>query len=760
MFRRSRSAVTPQKDDPANQGDENKVVAAKANLETVFEKDNNSGEEVGASADFGDSEEAQADMEANSAEANDVAPGESNTEANEKSSESALSPKKADGTIELNCQVCNCSFTNYHEHMNSDGHKSKMTPNKMEGQANAAAGQAQKRNSENEGGPAAKRMKNQPNAQNTSTEKFNCDVCKLTLTKQQDYECHMNGKRHLMNVNKAQGKSYCEICKLFFNSVTDLNDHTESQLHKNTVADKKQDKQTFECSVCKVTSIGQRQHEQHLSSKRHKKSLEQPAGNAKDNSAPKAVPSAVNGKAESAPAAAPGLKKWIYFCGACRYGCNQDQLFSSHMNLAEHKAAVTEMRKKGLVQDKESAKSAAAKAAKPAGAKPTASNIANQNARKVPQNSSAAAQRGNAGAPGAANKPNFIRNANASGPVTKVTYNIVPGPNMNANAAAAGKSAPVKKGPVVGQVGPGGPKKNVAMNMNKPNMAANKAPMGGRPNPRFAGQQGESQGNKFNQPMKMAPQAGGNFGPAYGGPMEGNNVGGNYGNYAARPAGNYGGAMRNNMGPTPDMRNDFRGNMREDYRGDLRDIRDIRDIRNVDLGVDNRGDGNFRSGFYRDVSGEAGRETRTDYGNSFRGNDMNMDARADIRSSVGSDMRGMARNDMVRELGADLRGYNNDIRDIRSDARNDYRGSAAGYGGSGGFPQQNYRSNEDFRSDAYGRGVQASGQSTASGSYSSGIMASGRYDSYMDRNSSGYSNQYASSSRGIGYIGDMALNGR
>ena len=65
---------------------------------------------------------------------------------------------------------------------------------------------------------------------------------------------------------------------------------------------------------------------------------------------------------------------------------------------------------------------------------------------------------------------------------------------------------------------------------------------------------------------------------------------------------------------------------------------------------------------------------------------------------------------------------------------------------------------EDYRSDNYGRGAQSS-VSAASGNYSSGMMSSGRYN-YMDRNTSAYSNQYPASSRGMGYMGNVSLNGR
>ncbi|KAJ1528337.1 hypothetical protein ONE63_006757 [Megalurothrips usitatus] len=743
-----------------------KTDSVKANLETVFEKEDGK-DEVGAPVETTPEDVETGDAAAPATEEND---GSSEPSVDgEKPSEG--SPAKAEGSprkagaeaVELDCKVCNCSFTNYQEHMNSDAHKAKISHSspKTEAQGNTdKTGQAQKRSGDQEAAaPSPKRMKNQnQNAQNASTEKFHCEVCKLTMGKQQDYDHHMSGKRHLLNVTRAQGKAYCDICKLFFNSVTDLNDHTDSQLHKNNVAERKQDKQPFECEVCKITSYGQKQHDQHLTSKRHKKALERPAGTAT---------TAVNGKVEPKPDQAG--KKWLYLCNACNFGCNQDQEFSGHMILAEHKAAVIDMRKKGLVLEKGGANKNAA-AAKPAAAKPLANRPmgqkplmgvnAPQNQRKFQGNNVAGGPR-NFNAPGGAanNAPK------AGGPVSKVTYNIVSGPNATKNVPAPGpKPLPLKK------AGPqGGMRKN--MPPINPNMPVNNPPLSGRPNPRFPAQlNNDVQMNKFvpnAQAMKMGQQKMPfnepvvNFGSANFGSSDLNNAGGNFGNYGGRPMGNFGANMRNDNVPVAD---NFRGSMRDDYRSDVRDIRDLRDIRSIDLGGDNR-DAGFRSGFYREAGlGDAIRDVRGDYGNNFR-SEANLDGRSDMRSGMGADARGdmrsaMTRNDMPRDV-ADMRSYGNtDMRDIRSDTRNDFRdrSTMSGFGGSAAYSQQVYRGNDDYRSDNYGRSAQSGVQATSTGNYSGG-MAGGRYD-YVDRSSSAYNNQYGGASRGIGYMGDMALNGR
>ncbi|XP_026291117.1 uncharacterized protein LOC127748586 isoform X1 [Frankliniella occidentalis] len=827
--RRSRSAATPQKDDAPPQSEEVKD-SVKANLETVFEKEGDIQGEVGAAVDSSthsalvdesestavpsenevslqdetklleettsNSEDKQSDAVASAPSEGSTSPAKKEVASPVKTAGTPFKAKVDSGVIELNCKVCNCSFTNYQEHMNSEAHKSKISHSnsKTDGSNNdksSTANQAQKRAGDQalDSTPSAKRMKNQT-GQNSS-DKFRCDVCNASMAKQQDYDLHMNGKRHLMNVTKAQGKAYCDICKLFFNTVTDLNDHTDSQLHKTNVANRKTDKEPFECKVCNITIVGKRQYEQHLTSKRHKRSLSNPTTVKKVATTPATGTAAatstaatLNGKQDSTPA--ESQKKWLYSCNACNFGCNQDQQFSSHMNLADHKAAVIDMKKKGLVKEQGASKPAPAKA--PVN-KPGPATNATQNVRKFPHNNAVGGPR-NFGHQGVGNRPLNFANKPVfnQGPVTKVTYNVVPG-NMNAPGPTVipPKQGPMKKdvlqanrkGPLGGPSGVGaaaGPKK--PMPLNKPNMPVNKPPMSGRPNPRF-GVQGDNQQNKFApnaQPLKLGFQkmpfeGPGNFGShAFANVGDVNNASnavGNFGNYGQRSAGNFGGNMRNdNLNQTSDLRGDFRGNMRDDYRSD---IRDLRDIRNIDMGMDNRGDSNFRSGYYREMPADTVRENRNDYSN-FRGGDVSMDTRSDIRSGLAVDTRGDVRSLTRNDLGADIRSYNSDMRDLRTDSRNDYmrdRNTVSNYGAASSFGQQNFRGNDDYRSDNYsrggqgGQGGQLSSQTASTGNYSSGMMSSGRYDSsFMDRNSSVYNNQYAGQSRGMGYMGDMTLNGR
>lgn len=683
----------------------------------------------------------------------------------EKSAETAehgsTSPQKpSSGVIELSCQVCNCSFTNYHEHMNSEAHKAKInhSNSKIDAEANAEAGkvspksspasQTLKRCGDQDSAPSPKRIKSQTN--NPTVEKFRCDICSLTILRKQDYDHHMSGKKHLINASKAQGKSYCEICKLFFNSLTDLNDHTESQLHKKNIADKKQEKRSFDCDICNVSSLGEKQYEQHLSSKRHKRSLERPAAGA-GSSADTVKAKPVNGSIE--PKVNVSQKKWLYVCNACNFVCNFDQQFSAHMILAEHKAAVTDMKRKGLMHDKDATK-------------PTANN--SQTARKFISSNVAGGPRTTA-AGGAGIKPvatKVTAKPSTSGPVAS---NVA---GLKTNAAAPAKQGQMKnnalqanrKAPV------GGPKKNLPM--NKANAPLNKPPLnavGNRPNPRFVGKQGEHPPNKFmsNPPplklgfQKMPFDAVGKFGPSYGGNSQEQNAGGNFGSF--RPGGNYGGDMRNdNINHISNVREDFRGDARADFRGSAQnDYREIRDIRSIDLGGDSRGETAYRSSFYREIPSDSGRDAR-DYRGTFRA-DVPIDVRSDMRS-VGGDMRSMVRSDMRSEAGADTRGYGNtDMRgDLRNDSRGDYtrdRNTLSNYGASAGYGQSYRGGGDDYRSDSYGRGVQSSGSGTPAGNYSAaGAMTSGRYESFMDRPSAAFSSQYAGASRG--YMGDLPLNGR
>ncbi|KAK3925828.1 Zinc finger protein 346 [Frankliniella fusca] len=818
--RRSRSAATPHKDEAPPQTEEAKETV-KANLETVFEKEGDARDDAGAAVSaVNESSSATLPSESevslqdetklleetvcNSADIQSEVVGSTPSVGSSSPLKTAAAPKmgqtplKNSEVIELNCKVCNCSFTNYQEHMNSEAHKSKISHSspKTDGSNSDKTPtpiQAQKRAGDQalDSTPSAKRMKNQNQTAQNASDKFRCDVCNASMAKQQDYDLHMNGKRHLLNVTRAQGKAYCDICKLFFNTVTDLNDHTDSQLHKTNVANRKTDKEPFDCKVCNITVQGKRQYEQHLSSKRHKRSLANPTAAKKPTAAPPSAAAAttaappatagaasatVNGKSESNTA--ESQKKWLYICNACNYGCNQDQQFSSHMNLADHKAAVIDMKKKGLVKDQVASKPTPVKAPAP---KPAPANNATQNVRKFPHNNAAVGPRNFAGPQGAGNRPqNFANKPGPNqGPVTKVTYNVVPG-NMSAGGQTGvpPKQGPVKRdGPQANRKGPlggpGGPAVGAPVGPNKPTplnkpIMINKPPMTGRPNPRFGGP-GENQQNKFTpsaQPLKLAFQkmpfeGPGNFGShAFGNVGDANNAGGNFGNYGPRQTGNFGANLRNdNINQTSDVRGDFRGNMRDDYRSD---IRDLRDLRNIEMGMDNRGDSNFRSGYYRDMPVDSARDNRSDYSN-FRGGDMSIDVRSDMRSGLAADARGDMRGITRNDLGADIRSYNSDMRDMRTDSRNDFmRDRNTNYGGVSSFGQQNYRGNDDYRSDNYSRGSQLSSQASSGGGYSSGMMSSSRYDSsFLDRNSSSvYNNQYAGQSRGMGFMGDMTLNGR
>lgn len=753
--RRSRSAATPQKNESAPEVEEVTTdnSSVKANLGTVFEQESEMKEEA-SDAGAGEANAAECvsaiDSGAVPSDQNETSEVSVEEEKPADAVEGSVSPKKTTSEdIELRCQVCNCSFTNYHEHMNSEAHKAKISHSnpKTDPPTNSEAikgspkpnpaTQALKRSSEQDGAPSPKRMKGQLN--NAPIEKFHCETCKLTILRKQDFEHHMSGKRHLINASKAQGKSYCEVCKLFFNAVSDYNDHTDSQLHKTNVAEKKQDKRSFECDLCKATLIGEKQYEQHLSSKRHKRSLETPSAGA-GTSAP-TQPKAVNGGAD--PKVVKPQKKMLYMCNACNFTCNQDQQFSAHMNLAEHKASVADMKRKGLLFEK------------PAFA----------NARKFVGNNATPAAQGNT--VGGNKKPDFFKanvKAGASGPavnntVAKNLPSLVP-----KQGPAKINTMPNNRKPVVG-----GPNKNT--NVMKPNAPPIKPLVNipsNRPNPRFVGKQVDGPPQKFMPnpaPMtlgfqKMPYDAPGNFGPSFE-----SNASSSFGSY--RPIGSFAGDGRSDnvsqgANVRDNFRGDFRGNVRDDYRGE------IRDIRNVELGGgDNRGDNTFRSGFYREISTDVGRDSR-DYRGSFRG-DGPLDVRSDLRPVQGADARGdvraMGRNDMRTEAVPDVRSYgNSDIRDLRNDSRSDFmrdRSSLSSYANTAGYGQS-YRGSgvDDFRQDNYSnyRAAQSSASGVSAGNYSG--MAGNRYDSYMDRTSAGYSNpnQYPASSRG--YMSDLPLNGR
>lgn len=165
-------------------------------------------------------------------------------------------PSIGDGVTVVNtklnhCEVCNVSCSTkqvYDTHLNGKGHASRLRASKMDltgsnksrcdiCNVNVAMDQFQAHLNGKNHKKKEKRMAE------TGDQKLTCDVCSVTMTDLENFNKHMQGKRHMENVGEAAGhvsvlkKHRCEICQMDFSDDTAYTVHCVGDAH-NLIVEK------------------------------------------------------------------------------------------------------------------------------------------------------------------------------------------------------------------------------------------------------------------------------------------------------------------------------------------------------------------------------------------------------------------------------------------------------------------------------------------------------------------------------------------